>query len=123
MLPSTTSLAEPLRLVADRWCPFNCQANSAYPGYTIEIAQTVFAPEHTVNFIEMPWSRALRHTEKGVYQAVVGALAGEAEDFIYPKTPIGIAQQVLVMRAENNWQYQNINSLEELTIAVIADYD
>ncbi|MEE1676286.1 transporter substrate-binding domain-containing protein [Agarivorans aestuarii] len=123
MLPSTTSFAQALLLVADRWCPFNCQANSAFPGYTIEIAQKVFAPEQPVRLLEMPWSRALRHTEKGVYHAVVGALADEAKGFVYPKVAIGKALQVLVMKSDTNWQYQGISSLEKLTIAVIADYD
>lgn len=122
-LPSAASQAEPLRLAADRWCPFNCQASSRSPGYIIEIAQQVFAPDYQVSLVEMPWSRALRHTQKGVYQAVVGALAGEAEGFIYPKLAIGKAQQVLVMRSDSNWQYQGVPSLEDLTIAVIADYD
>ncbi|MDO6685617.1 MULTISPECIES: substrate-binding periplasmic protein [unclassified Agarivorans] len=114
---------EQLTFAADRWCPFNCKPNSRLPGYAIEIIQRAFSPKYQVNFREMPWTRALRHSEKGVYQGVIGAVNGEAEGFIYPSEAIGRATQVLVMRNDSTWQYQGIESLEELRIAVIANYD
>ena len=62
-----------LTLAADNWCPFNCQPNSTYPGYMIEIAQQVFAEYNiNINYQVIPWSRALRLCRAGIISAVVG---------------------------------------------------
>ncbi len=114
--------ASTLKLAADRWCPYNCAPNSQKPGYVVELAELAFAPDYQVKLIEVPWSRALRNTELGLYNGIIGALPGEAPGFIYPLTPVGIARQVLVVRQDNPWQYNGLISLHQLRIAVAADY-
>ncbi|GGB03070.1 substrate-binding periplasmic protein [Agarivorans gilvus] len=117
-----SSQAKTLKLAADRWCPYNCATFSQQPGYVLELVQLAFAPDYQVKLIEVPWSRALRNAELGLYDGVIGALPGEAPGFIYPKVAVGLARQVLVMRQDNSWQYEGLISLHELRIAVAADY-
>ncbi|MEQ1790535.1 MAG: hypothetical protein ABL857_08835, partial [Rickettsiales bacterium] len=33
-----------INIVADEWCPFNCDPESDKPGYVIELAKEIFKP-------------------------------------------------------------------------------
>ena len=38
--------AERLQVVADIWCPFNCQPDAPLPGYIIEVLTAVLPEDH-----------------------------------------------------------------------------
>ncbi len=82
--------ADTITLVADQWCPYNCKPGSSKPGYMIEIAHTIFAKQgHKVEYIVLPWARAVAETGMGRHNAVVGAIPEDAPNFIYPTIEIG----------------------------------
>ena len=37
--------AEPLRLVGDDFCPYNCDASNGKPGYIVEVLEEIFATQ------------------------------------------------------------------------------
>lgn len=123
VLCSLTAQAETLRLVADPWCPFNCEPDDDEPGFMIEIAQRVFA-EHgiEVEYQTLPWVRALLHVESGEYSAAVGASRAEAPSLVFPQLPQGLMNNVFWTLADSDWHYQGPASLERINLAIIAGY-
>lgn len=112
-----------LTIASDHWCPFNCQPDSAYPGYMIEIAQQVFA-EHNINinYQIIPWSRALRLCRVGIISAVVGGYKSDAPDFIYPQNEQGLIAFSFFNLKQSNWRYQGLASLDNQLLAIANSY-
>jgi len=87
------ALAETITIVADEWCPYNCEENSDLPGFLIEIARLVFSAHgHSVRYIVMPWKRAVYEVEQGRFNAIAGALKNDAPGFVFPETENGFSQ-------------------------------
>lgn len=122
-LPVSTQ-ADTINLVADEWCPYNCEPGTDEPGYMIEIAQRVFSEAgHTVTYKTLNWSRSVEDTRHGKYDGIVGASKPEAEDFVFPKENLGDSANSFFVTRENNWRYQGMSSIEKVRIAVIKDYE
>lgn len=110
-------------LVADEWCPYNCEAGSDKPGFMVEIATAAFARHNIiVEYISLPWTRAIESVREGKYSGIIGAYYGDAEDFIYPTIPQGRATNVFYTRANDNWQFHEEKDLALRSLGVIADY-
>jgi polar amino acid transport system substrate-binding protein len=121
---SASIQAEVISLRADEWCPYNCTPGAEMPGYMIEIAQAVFGNAgHTIDYQILNWSRAILETRAGRHTAIVGAAKGDTPDFIFPAEPLGVAQVVFWVKKGNAWRYQGLESLAQIKIGVIQDYD
>lgn len=117
--------ADTITLVADEWCPFNCEPNSELPGYAVEIAETVMKQHgHTIQYELLPWDTAISQCREGKYNAIIGAFHGDAPDFVFPSEPIGyISGSGLFTLKSNEWEYQNIDSLKTQRLGAILAYD
>jgi len=125
--PAPPLLATPPRqtvvIAADPWCPHNCKAGSDHEGYMIDIAREAFGLAGIdVEYVNMSWARALRLARDGYVDAVVGALPGDAPDFVFPEAAIGFSTIALYTHPDNNWQYNGIGSLSEFTLLAINGY-
>lgn len=110
-------------IAADPWCPFNCEPGSAKPGFMVELARAVFEPlGHTVTYETVNWSRALVETREGKYNAVFGATASDAEDFVFPTAAQGQSGNGYFVQAGNDWKLESPDSLQDKTIGLIRDY-
>lgn len=118
-------LTDTVRLVADEWCPFNCTPESDTPGYAVEIAEKIMISHgHTISYELAPWDSAISLTREGKYDAIIGAFAGDAPDFIFPVEPIGhLSGSGMFTLKENNWSYSEINSLKSQRLGAILAYD
>lgn len=124
MVVSQPSLADQIVIVADPWCPFNCEPGSDKPGYMVEIAREVFEPlGHTVTYNTVNWSRALVETRDGKYSAVFGAAVGDAEDFVFPGVAQGQAGNALFVRKDDTWAMSAPEDLSGKVVGLIRDYD
>ncbi len=120
----SSALADVIRLRADEWCPYNCVPGSDRPGYMIEIAQEVFGRAgHQVDYQALNWMRSIAETRKGRYTAIVGAIAEEAPDFIYPSEPQGMNSDGFAVRKGTRFRYTGRNSFTGLTVGAIRGYD
>lgn len=121
---ATQDTSRTLNIVADDWCPVSCEADAGKPaGYAVEIARAVFtAAGYEVNYSVQPWARAVGETRKGSAQMIVGILVDNAPDFIYPQETIGTNTNVFFTRADSNWQYQGIASLDDVVVGVANEY-
>ncbi len=113
-----------ITLRADEWCPYNCDPDSDRPGILIEVARRVFEAEgYRVDYDLVPWTRALRMTRVGEYDAAVGATVSEAPDFVFTDQPILVSDCYFYVRADDDWQFTGYQDLPNVVLGVIRDYD
>lgn len=117
--------ADTITIAADSWCPINCDTSDADIGIMVEIAQVIFEKAgHSVEYLVMPWSRAIHEARNGKINGIIGAFKGDAPDFIFPeKELLSISGNSIFVRKNSKWEYENINSLSNFKLAVIQDYD
>lgn len=116
--------ADTIVVQADTWCPYNCDPNSAYPGYMIEVMDTVFRKKGlTIEYSNTLWSRALYKVKKGDTDAVVGVSKREAPQLIFPEEELGFSVVVFFTRKDNLWEYAGVESLNKVKIGIQKDYD
>ena len=115
--------AETVTLVADGWCPYNCEPNADKPGFMIEIAREAFGKHNiTVEYSNLPWARAITEAREGNFTGIIGAYYGDAPDFIFPSVPQGVSQFSFYVNAGDQWNYNGIDSLAGRSLGVINDY-
>ncbi len=117
------AISDEISLVADPWCPYNCVPGSNAPGILIEIAQRAFKnTDHKLQYINMPWQRAIRTVEIGRYHGIVGTGLKETPGFIFSETPIATVQHTFYVKKNDPWKFKNIKSLANRTVGVIRGY-
>ncbi len=115
--------AEVIKLRADVWCPFNCDPKSDKPGYMVEIAKAALEGKgDTIEYQTLNWARAISDARDGKYQGIVGAAESDAPDFSYPAKPLGRSNNCFYVRSDNAWVYKGVDSLKDISVAVIKDY-
>lgn len=120
---SPARAAEPITIVADNWCPYNCDPASDHPGFMIEIAQKAFGKHGiAVEYSTMPWTRAIEETRNGKHTAIVGSSQKDAPDFVFPSISQGWMRNIFYVKKGNAWKYTGIDSLSQVSLGVIADY-
>lgn len=123
MFAASTAPAATITIVADEWCPYNCEPGSDEPGYMIEIAQKVLGEAgHTIEYRNMPWSRAIEEARKGKFDAIVGAAEGDAPDFQFPSSSLGVSSNVFLVKKGSAWRYTDMASLDSVSLGTIRDY-
>ncbi|UTF58642.1 ABC transporter substrate-binding protein [Gilvimarinus sp. DA14] len=115
--------AQSITLVADYWCPYNCEPGSEAPGFMIEIAEGAFAAHGVkVDYRVMPWLRALHAVQKGALDGVIGASKIEAPGFVFPAMAQGRMRNGFWVAAPNPWTYSGVESLQNVRLGVIGGY-
>ncbi len=115
--------AKTLTIAADVWCPINCEPDAQQVGIGIELAKSIFEPlGYKINYVVMPWTRALEEVRAGKIDAVVGANTADEDTLIFPKEPIyGITDDFYVLR-DNPLVFKTVDSLRGKRLGVIAGY-
>jgi len=109
--------------VADAWPPYNITPDTDDPGYIIEIAKNVFdAAGYRVEYIKMPWTRAVKDTRRGQFHGIIGATVADAPDFIFPEHEQGVSEYVFYTLKSSDWVYKGLPSLEGKLLGVVSDY-
>ena len=115
--------AETIVLAADEWCPYNCDPVSDKPGFMVEIAREALGRHGiTVEYVVLPWARAIEEVRANKYAGIIGAYYGDAEDFIYPETPQGRSTMMFYTPAESAWNFGTEADLDKVSLGVVADY-
>ena len=104
---SLSAGAAQITLVADTWCPYNCEPDSELPGFMVEAATMILgAAGHEVKYLLISdWDQALVDTREGKYNGVVGASPSDAIDFVYPAESMGVSQNLIYVRKGDAWKY------------------
>ncbi|MDO3381260.1 substrate-binding periplasmic protein [Gilvimarinus algae] len=115
--------AETITLVADQWCPYNCDPAAERPGFMVEIAQRAFAAEGIeVVYLTLPWLRALQATAHGSYDAVIGASVIEARGFVFPDIEQARMRNGIWALQGRAWQYAGVDSLKQVRLGATGGY-
>lgn len=110
-------------LAADPWCPHNCQAGAPKEGYMVDIAREIFSESgFELEYRNYGWARSLSLAQENLIDGVIGALKGDAPDFVFPDRSMGTASIGLYTHPESPWQYQGVESLNGKTLLVINGY-
>lgn len=119
--------AERLQVVADIWCPFNCQPDAPLPGYIIEVLAAVF-PEDHIDYQVVPWRRAVLQTRQGVSAAAIAATAEMAHEgqLLIGQQPVGHAYDCLYVASGSTLAYHgqaaDLRGVQRLGIALGYEY-
>jgi polar amino acid transport system substrate-binding protein len=119
--------AERLEVVADVWCPFNCQPDAPLPGYVVELLKAAF-PDDSIEYRVLPWKRAILQTRNGLSSAAIAATQSMAEEAHLPigQEPIGYSYDCLYVAAGSPVKYQgradDLSSLNRVGIALGYEY-
>ncbi|MDX5298888.1 MAG: transporter substrate-binding domain-containing protein [Gammaproteobacteria bacterium] len=123
VLASAAVQAQTVTIRADNWYPMNGDPKSPKPGYMIEMAQAILAPQGIqVDYATMPWERAVHSVRAGEYDCVVGAFKEDTPDFVFPQLPWGSDQTTVYVKAGDAWRYTGLDSLESRKVGLIGGY-
>ncbi|MDX1634121.1 MAG: transporter substrate-binding domain-containing protein [Marinobacter sp.] len=112
-----------ITLVGDEWCPFNCLAVPNTQGTLVDSAKSALAQDgYQINYLQIPWSRAIIGVRDGVYDAIVGVGLRETPDFHFPSQPLAFAHHSFFTLPSQTWTFRGLKSLDEVRIGVIQDY-
>lgn len=115
--------AETITLAADSWCPYNCSPVYPPAGFMVDIANKAFEKHGIkIEYKTTPWDRAISDSRKGIYHGIIGASKKDAPDFIFPANPQGWMNVAFYVKKGNEWKYDGIKSLREISLGVVKDY-
>lgn len=121
--PSKAETTKTLTIAADIWCPINCAPNASEPGIGVELAHKIFEPlGYKINYIVMPWSRALEEVRAGHIDAAVGTNKQDDPTLLFPQQPICPMTDNFYVKADSKLRFKNVDSLKGLSVGVIVDY-
>jgi len=109
--------AETITLVADKWCPYNCDPKAVQPGYVVEIAKIIYEKAgYKFSYVLLPWPRAVKEAREGKYNGIIGFTRKHVDGFISTKNEVGIARDAFFVKSEENWKYEQLSSLEKIGV-------
>ena len=116
--------AAQITLVADTWCPYNCEPDSELPGFMVEAATLILgAAGHEVKYsLINDWDQAMEDARAGTYAGIVGASISDAEDFIYPEESMGVSRNLMYARKGDAWKYGGPASLSGKKAVALSGY-
>ncbi|CUB04262.1 substrate-binding periplasmic protein [Marinomonas fungiae] len=124
---ATPVLSDTLRIATDEWCPYDCipSQNQGKVGYLGDLLiETLKAKGHTVEFVEVSYSRGLQLVREGKLDGTMACYREEAPDFVYPDFALGKSNTTFFSLKGSNWRYTGKKSLEQAKlIGVIKGYD
>jgi len=120
--PSLPS-AKKILVVADPWCPYNCDQSSHDLGFMVDVAREVLSAHgYEVSYLNMPWLDAMRASRSGQADAVIGAGPSEAKDMVLAGEPLGQNKTCLYTRSDDPYQYRPGQSLKGRRLGVASGY-
>lgn len=115
--------AADIALCADVWCPYNCDPASGRPGFAVDIAREVFAASGLrVTYQVVNWARCIEDARSGRYTGIIGAIRGDAPDFIFPALPIGMSSDGFAVRRGDDFQFAGEQSFDGRVLGVTRSY-
>ncbi len=124
---SSSVFSDTLRIATDEWCPYDCIAsqNQGKVGYLGELlVETLGARGHTVEFVEVSYSRGLQLVREGKLDGTMACIRQDAPDFVFPDFALGKSNSTFFSYKDSNWHYTGNESLEQAKmIGMIKGYD
>jgi len=114
---------EKVVLVADYWCPYNCEPNSNFEGVLVDIAREAFNTMGIeVEYKIKPWYECLVAFEKGEVDGIIGVSNNEVRSAIYPTLEQSQSKVAVFARSDVSWKYDGPSSLSNRKIGLVDGY-
>ncbi|WP_397600630.1 substrate-binding periplasmic protein [Silvanigrella sp.] len=111
--------AESINVAWNPWCPWMCDSDEK-PGFSVELVENAFKRQDiNVQFQKYSWTIAVSEVREGKVNGILAPAKLEAPDFIFPKEPVGYQQMCFYVKKDSTWVYKNIDSLKNISIAII----
>lgn len=92
---------------ADSWCPYNCAQTSREPGFMVDVAREILGSTgYKVIYRNQPWTIAVGNVAAGRADAIIGASASEAKEFVLAGEPLGQNTTCLYTRVDDPFVYK-----------------
>lgn len=115
-----------LRVLADPWCPYNCEPGSPRPGYVIELLQAALPPGNALDYRVVPWERALAETADGRADVALVVTSSGVERFglVVGREPAGMAADCLFVATTSSVRSLRRQDLDRLkSVGIVAGYE
>jgi polar amino acid transport system substrate-binding protein len=117
-----SSLITSLSFAAADWCPYSCR-DANYPGFVTEAMRHALTKyDITLSVTILPWTRAIKMTEQGKFDALLTAIPTEAPGFHLTEKPSGQYQICLFSLPDSSFTYKDRISFKGLVLGAIQDY-
>jgi polar amino acid transport system substrate-binding protein len=114
--------AEPLVLVGDDFCPYNCEDSGNYQGYMVDLLTRIYSEQgYQVEYHLTPWSRALQMVRSGSADILLANTSANSPDPALAYV-LGEDSTCFFTRADTQWRYSDLASLQAMRLGVIQDY-
>ncbi len=121
LLEISSVCAETLKIAAIDWCPQLC-SNNQDAGYVTDTVNQIFKDSpYELDITTYPWSRAIHLVRHGEAHALLSPARAEAPDLLYPENEIGIQRMCFFTKADSQWSYSGIESLNGMRIGIAYD--
>ncbi len=112
-----------INMATDQWKPYYAQGMQNQ-GPITEITRLVLNQlDYQLNVSFVPWNRALEHTKKGNYDAILGAYSNTERDlYFWYSDAITISETILFGHQDSYKQTANLNAFEGSRICIINGY-
>lgn len=112
-----------LTFAGDLWCPVNCDANSSHQGFAVDLLRKIFEPlGYKINYVVMPWVRAVEEANTGKINGVIGALKDDTPELLFPTTALTTISDDFYVLASSPLTYDGIQSLKGQFVGIIDGY-
>lgn len=112
-----------LTIAADEWCPINCRPGQERQGIGVDLAKAIFEPlGYRVEYVIMPWARALEEARQGRVDAVVGANTADDPSLIFPDSFVLEITDDFYALQGRSIAFSGVESLKGLRVGYIKDY-
>ena len=113
-----------ITLVADSWCPYNCEPGDAMPGILVEAAVAILgAAGHQVDYqLTDDWDAAIEEARAGKFGGIIGAAKEDAPDFLFPEEEMALSVNLLYVRKGDAWRYDGLDSLQGKKVMGLTSY-
>lgn len=114
--------AEPLVLIGDEWCPYNCAEDNPQPGYLVDLLASIFKAEGlTVEYRVIPWTRAIKMVEEGQADLLLATTPDTTPDLPL-SVAVGEDRTCFFVPANSTWHYRDLADLQRQRLGVVQDY-
>lgn len=123
LINSNIALGETIIMTGDKWCPFNCEPQSAKMGYMIEVAKIIFERKgHNIDYQVHSWVKSIENVRNSKATALVATTKFDAPDFIYPEKSMGTNKDCFYVRTKDHWEFNEIADLKNRKLATSQGY-
>jgi polar amino acid transport system substrate-binding protein len=120
--------AKTIIIAADKWCPYNCDPESEFPGYMVEIvieSFKLYGNGEKIVYRTMPWSRAMIEGRAGRVGGIIGAIDSESVGLHMPDNELGVTSASFFTHNDSNWNFDSFDKMSKssLTVGTMKGYE